>query len=227
VDHALQKSAFMGSAAKPLSNAVNAPSPQRAPLRVAPEETKDILQLLLEGHEQLRGFTALAVQLGHSQGASPLELSEAARRLLRYFTHELPLHLEEEEQGLLPRLFTTPLTQELIQQLWELEKQHDEFEARLERLMPLWTTVARTPERYPQLAERLAREGRQFLTAAEKHVLMEERVLFPFVRERFSPDALVALAAEVLLRRQERQSASLPERPESWDTASESSPLSP
>jgi iron-sulfur cluster repair protein YtfE (RIC family) len=190
-------------------------------------ETKDILQLLLEGHSQLRCFTALAVQLGHAQGASPWELSEAACRVLRYFTHELPLHLEEEEQGLLPRLFTTQLSQELIQQLWELERQHEEFESRLQRLMPLWATVARSPERYPQLAERLAREGRQLLTVAEEHALMEEQVLFPFVRERFPPDVLVALATEVLQRRQDRRSASLPERSEDWDTASESSPLSP
>lgn len=217
----------MAIAAKPLPEDMNVPSPRRAPIRVLHPRTKDILQLLVEGHERLRGFTALAVQLGHSQGASALELSEAASRLVRYFTHELPLHLEEEEQGLLPRLFTTQLSDVRIDQLGELQRQHEEFEGCVQRLMPLWTTLARSPERYPQLAERLAREGRQLLTVAEEHVLMEEQLLFPFVRERFPPDVLVTLAAEALLRRQDKRSASLPEQSDAREEARDASPLSP
>ena len=42
------------------------------------------------------GITAIAVQLGHGLDSSLPELSEAAGRVLHYFTRELPRHLRED-----------------------------------------------------------------------------------------------------------------------------------
>ncbi len=200
----------------------------------APEATqaseplvKDILQVLLEGHERIRRFTALAVQLAHAQDVSPAELSETAARVLHYFTVELPQHLEEEEQCLVPRLFAEPLPVELVDQLWAMETQHDACEQLLARLVPLWTRVRDTPRRYPELAERLARESHQLMTAMEEHVTMEERILFPFVRTCFSQATLVRLAEENLLRRLNTWGEPLPRQDRTLDEAGPASPLNP
>jgi len=161
-------------------------------------EQRDVLQLLLASQEHIRSFTALAIQLGHAQGASPLELSGTAARVVSYFTQRLPQHFEAEDTALLPRLFTTTIPAEMMEHLWALKLQHEAIEKTLDELVPLWLMLRDAPERYPELVERLARGGRQLLLLMEVHILLEEQYLFPLVRACLSQEALEELAAEVL-----------------------------
>jgi iron-sulfur cluster repair protein YtfE (RIC family) len=167
---------------------------------------------MLEAHEDIRRFTAIAVQLGHALDSSLPELSEAAERVLHYFTRELPVHLLEEDEALLPRLFTTELPAEMFQHLWELERQHEAFELLLEELVPLWRAVRDTPGHYAQLVGRLARAGRRLMTMMEEHITLEERILFPFIRSHLSLHTREELAAELLFQRRAFQAGTPPGR---------------
>jgi hemerythrin-like domain-containing protein len=162
---------------------------------------KDILELLFEGHEDIRSFTALALQLGHTRDASLSALSSAATRVIRFFTLELPVHTEAEDHGLVPLLFSTSLPQELLQFLWMTGRQQEELERLVDRLMPSWIALRDTPERYAELAGSLARGGRQLQLLMEEHLSMEEQILFPFTRARFSQARLMELAQELTHRR--------------------------
>ncbi|MBN1209882.1 MAG: hemerythrin domain-containing protein [Myxococcaceae bacterium] len=163
----------------------------------SPGEKKDILQVLLEGHEELQSCTALAAQLGQLQDASPPALSSAASRLIHCFKLGMPAHIENEDRGLVPLLFTTSLSQDLIQLLWVMGRQHEELERLVDRLVPLWTALRDTPERYAELAGPLARTGRQLQALMEEHLSLEEQTLYPLARSRFSPARLMELAQEL------------------------------
>lgn len=161
-------------------------------------EQRDVLQLLLASQERIRSFTALAIQLGHAQDASPSELSGTAARVIRYFTQQLPQHFEAEDFAVLPRLFTTTIPAEMMQHLWALKLQSVAIERTLDELVPLWSALRDAPERYAELAEPLARGGRQLLLLMEVHIHLEEQYLFPLVRACLPQEMLEELAAEVL-----------------------------
>lgn len=161
-------------------------------------EPRDVLQLLLASQEQIRRFTALALQLGQAYGASPAELSGTADRVARYFTQRLPRHFEAEDFALLPRLFTTTISAEMMQHLWGLKLQHDAIEHALGELVPLWLSLRDSPERYAELAEPLAQGSRHLRMLVEVHMHLEEQYLFPLVRACLPQAALEELAVEVL-----------------------------
>lgn len=161
-------------------------------------EQRDVLQLLLASQERIRHFTALALRLGHAQGATPAELSGTAARVARYFTQRLPQHFEAEDFALLPRLFTTTISPEMMRHLWGLKLQHEAIEQALRKLVPLWLTLRDSPERYGELAESLAQGSQQLMLLVEVHLHLEEQYLFPLVRTCLPPEALEELATEVL-----------------------------
>jgi iron-sulfur cluster repair protein YtfE (RIC family) len=154
--------------------------------------------MLLASQEHIRRFTALAVQLGHAQDASPADISGTAARVFRYFTQRLPQHFEAEDFALLPRLFTTTISAEMMQHLWALKLQHVAIEQALGELTPMWLMLRDSPERYAELAEPLANGSRQLLLLMEVHIHLEEQYLFPLVRACLPPEALEELASEVL-----------------------------
>ncbi len=168
------------------------PSPEAPP--------GDAFQLLLACHERMRTFSALAVRLARLPDVPPSQRAEAAGRVERYFSMGLPLHVEDEEHSLSPRLREVGLSPEALQALDEMTRQHEEIEAVLATLLPTWRELRDTPERYDVLKGRL--EGSEPLAKLlEAHLQLEERVLFPEARARLTQRSLEAFAAEVRARR--------------------------
>jgi len=62
--------------------------------------------LLLACHVCIRAFTALAGRLASADPAPDAEVAAAAQRVHRYHFVALPLHQEDEERSIAPRLFT-------------------------------------------------------------------------------------------------------------------------
>ncbi len=162
---------------------------------------KEALELLLEAHEHLRHFAELATRLGHSRGVPPTELSQSASRIIRYFTLGLPLHLEDEDDSLLPHLLATAPPLEALQALWELSRQHEALERVVDELVPLWGTVRDRPEQHLALSEKLVVGGRRLQVLLEEHLSLEEQRLFPLARARLSEETLQRIAREILDRR--------------------------
>src|SRR5574341_1715069 len=69
-----------------------------------PGARSDAVDLLLECHQRIRSFLGLALRLGEAWAAEPAEVADAAARVHRYFALALPLHAQDEDQSIAPRL---------------------------------------------------------------------------------------------------------------------------
>lgn len=160
----------------------------------------DAFQLLLDCHERIRTFSSLAVRLALLPDVPPAERAEAATRVERYFTLALPKHVEDEDLTLAPRLRELGLSPEAQRALEEMMRQHQEIEARLATLGPLWRLLSVSPERHGELAPRLG-GSEPLAKLLEEHLRLEESALFPEARARLAPETLEAMAAEMRARR--------------------------
>lgn len=153
--------------------------------------------LLLECHERIRRFVGLAAEVGARLELPAPEVVAACERCARYFGEALPLHIEDEEASVRPRL--TGLGPEVASALAQMHDQHAAHEALLAALQAALSEVRLAP------GDRAAR-GRLFEAASalraafEPHLALEERVIFPALRRL--PDAARAeLVSEQRARR--------------------------
>lgn len=137
--------------------------------------TEDLVGLLLACHQRIRAFSQLAVQLGRREDLPSDEILDAAQRCERYFFEALPLHVEDEEQSLVPRLPSEP---DLDRALLTMRGQHTSHAPRISALLVALAALraephdARRREALRQIAEPLALEF-------EEHLALEESVIFP------------------------------------------------
>lgn len=141
--------------------------------RTVPE---DLIGLLLECHGRIRSFTHLAAELGTRQDLPAEEVVDAAARVARYFREALPLHVEDEEQSLLPRLMG--LDEELDAALATMHAQHEAHEPLLKELLQVLTALQHAPQD-GAVRERLAAVATSLRAELETHLKGEERVIFP------------------------------------------------
>ena len=173
---------------------------------------------LLRGcHRRIRHFAALADKLAQrgasaqaegraasgklaQQGASAqaegraapaAELADAAAAVHRYFTVALPLHHEDEERTILPRLRGDA---SLTEPFARMREQHVELDARLTKLVPLWARLAREPHGAPAMKDELAHATEGFAAFLEAHLLLEEETILPAL------DALAPSTQDEILR---------------------------
>jgi hypothetical protein len=153
------------------------PRPRRGPPgpSQAPEGPAD---LLLACHERIRRFSAMARDLATWPGATPADVADAAARVARYFSQALPLHVEDEDRSVAPRLAAAGLDEALA----VMGREHREAEALLAELAPLWDALAREPGRLADLGPATARGGAALVDHMARHLAAEEAVVLPAVR---------------------------------------------
>lgn len=164
-----------------------------------PAPPDDAVDLLLECHERIRAFLALARRLGEARGAAPDAVADAAFRVHRYFTLALPLHARDEEESVAPRLRGGDPAVDA--ELETMAREHREHEAPLGALVEACAHLARDPGRHGQLAPTVQGAARELERHFAAHLAREEGVIFPALRrllDRASGDALVK---EIRLRR--------------------------
>src|SRR5262245_4414109 len=77
----------------------------RPMLQIGRRQTEETLVgLRLACHGRIRSFLAMAVTIGERFDVPENEVAESAARVRRYFSQALPLHVEDEEESVLPRL---------------------------------------------------------------------------------------------------------------------------
>lgn len=158
----------------------------------------DVAGLLLACHDRIRRFLAVAHRLA-VQPASPSEIAEAATSVQRYFSVALPLHAEDEDLSVLPRLQASgPVAAAHLAET--LAAQHEDIHVLIARMVALWRELVRNPERRDQSSGPLATGARRLEALFEGHLELEERVIFPAVRALPLPDR-VAIVAEMRARR--------------------------
>jgi iron-sulfur cluster repair protein YtfE (RIC family) len=164
-----------------------------------PAAQADAVDLLLECHVRIRDFLAMARRVGEARGTAPEELAQAAARVHRYFTQALPLHAQDEEDSILPRLRGRDAA--LDRALADMAREHGEHERPLAVLAGACAEVARDPARLAPLAPVLLAATGELERHFAVHLEREEAVVFPAIRRLLAAGEDAAIVAEIRRRR--------------------------
>lgn len=178
-------------------------------LRVQPPDLlpfqEDPFALLLDCHGRIRTFLGLAQRLAGATAPSDAAVTDAARRLVRYFTLGFGKHVADEDLSLARRLRALPLSTEVRPQvktaLAQMEAEHRTIDAQVERLLERWRVLETQPARLGELAPSLRADTEALAPAMEAHLLLEERVLFPVAGSLLPAPEVQALREEMRARR--------------------------
>jgi len=140
----------------------------------------DVVDLLLECHERIPRFTALAARLAAAGSPTMAETKETARQIHRYFVESFPLHLADEDEDLAPRLAGS--NSELDRALARMTTDHTAHEHAVARLVAICAVLEQEPSRRRPLARDLAGAASDLRARLEPHLELEERIVFPAVR---------------------------------------------
>lgn len=173
--------------------AVDNPS-HRLRLGVAPPDD-GVAGALLACHERIRRFAALAVRLAHSD-APPAERAEAAAAVIRYFTLALPLHAEDEDRSLAPRLRGRDAA--LDAALDRIADEHVTHVAPLAAVVDACRAIVAAPD--APTPPSLAADAAALASAFEAHLRHEEATLVPAAATLAAADA-AEIHAEMRARR--------------------------
>jgi hemerythrin-like domain-containing protein len=157
----------------------------------------DVVELLLECHDRIRNFTALARAIGERSDDTESDAVDACARVERYFCEALPLHEADEEQSVLPRL--QGRSAEVEQALAAMQEQHGAHAVKVADLLAASTALRGSPSD-GALRHDLAAAARELQRAFDAHLELEERVIFPALAA-LPPEVRAALVSELRARR--------------------------
>lgn len=141
----------------------------------------DAVGLLLECHERIRKFLAMARTLAAARGVPADELRGVAGQVRRYFAESLPLHIADEHEALAPRLAGSGA--EVAAALARMDADHDDHAPHVTHLVALCDELVRDPGRLPAVADELAAVANRLTDELGSHLELEERVIFPALRK--------------------------------------------
>jgi iron-sulfur cluster repair protein YtfE (RIC family) len=163
------------------------------------ERPRDAVDLLLDCHARIRSFHGLAVKLADTASPTPDEITGAAASVIRYFTLALPLHVDDEERSILPRLRGRDPA--LDQALEAMRAEHRDIESGLAQVVHLCAQLRDAPARHAELRGALSRAAHALDGAWLRHLGAEEALVFPAMRALLDADAMRAILAEMRGRR--------------------------
>ena len=155
--------------------------------------------MLLDCHERIRSFTAMAQRLASPDApASPEEVADTAGKVRRYFAVALPLHARDEEESLIPRL--RGLDPAVDRELDAMRAEHADHEPILERLVALCDALVADPSRRGELGPALGETADALAHHFVEHLGREEAVIFPALA-RLAAEERARMVAELRARR--------------------------
>jgi hypothetical protein len=169
--------------------------------RNAPGPAAEPADLVLTCHARIRESVALGGRIAAAVGAPPEEIASAAARALRYFREALPLHEQDEEASIKPRLLASPARAELGDAIATMVGEHDVAHAILNEIDPLWARLTAEPEALASIRAPLADAQRALALLFERHLAGEERAIVPAIARVLPPEERAVLLIEMRARR--------------------------
>jgi hypothetical protein len=164
----------------------------------AKKPADDVAGMLRDCHDRIRRFTALAGRLAAPGDAPAAEVAEAAGRVLHYFEKGLPLHAEDEDLSLRPRLLGT--NPELADALAAMTAEHREIDEAIAIGVPAWRVLTTEPTRAGELSAVLAEAASRLDRLFAIHLPPEEERIFPAVA-RLPAEVQAEIREEMRARR--------------------------
>lgn len=178
----------------------NPPSPSLA-AQLRTDSSSDAVTLLLGCHARIRHFTRLAVRLAQPNTTVDL-IPEAAAGVHRYYTEALPLHEEDENESVYPRLAAAMRAAAgadgpVAAANQAMVEQHRVLNRLIAQLLPLWCDA----QTHPGAAAASAVPAAQLEQAWETHLALEESVIFPALEQYLGAEDRAAIRQEMVARR--------------------------
>ena len=167
------------------------------PFQTNREDPTDPVGLLLDCHKRIRHFTGVAQKMIGPHDADDESVRLAAESVARYFEKALPLHAEDEDDSLLPRLEGAGVACETER----MHAEHAEIHSLIGELLPSWKKLIANPASLPELREPLAGPTQRLSDVFDKHLAYEEAELFPHVRDALEEPLRRKIFAEMRARR--------------------------
>ncbi len=163
------------------------------------------LGLLSDCHRRIEHFLRVLATVASEVKGGRLtpEYRSALEGALRYFAVAAPKHTADEEVSLFPRLRHSddPALAEALASLDSLEHDHEEADthhAAVDELVRQWLANDRlSSSAAQQLRERLAR----LQSLYERHIMVEDRAVFPAARRALNRTQIEEIAGEMAARR--------------------------
>jgi hemerythrin-like domain-containing protein len=149
-------------------------------------------------HERVNRMLDLLARLrGHLlEKGCDAQASQAARDVIRYFDIAGPAHHADEEKHVFPALLAAG---KLVAEVQRLQRDHVEFEAAWSRVRPALARVADGSWVGMSMHEEAALSS--FASIYERHLPLEEGVVFPAARELMDQERLTLMGREMARRR--------------------------
>lgn len=158
----------------------------------------DPIDAMMECHERIRRFTRGVGLVAATTDWSDERVAVTAARCARYFRHGLPLHGQDEDLSLAPRLRAAGVDERVHEALDAIAAEHVELHAGLAEILDILDAIAEGR----QAAFDALVDGHRWLDELlERHLRREEAVIFPAARDLPSR-VREAIHAEMRARRQ-------------------------
>lgn len=166
-----------------------------------PRQVNDnLVDLLLECHQRIRSFCALACKIGERSDYGSDEVVEACLGVVRYFTLALPLHVQDEEESILPRL--TGKQSHVDEALATMQAQHANHQRPIERLVTLCRALAEPSTASADLGSELRAVAPSLERELNEHLVLEESLIFPAIASYLGAEEQAEIVRELRARRQ-------------------------
>jgi hemerythrin-like domain-containing protein len=139
--------------------------------------SSDLLASLRACHSRIREHIALATRLATETGHPREEIRDVALQVKRYFTVAFPLHVEDEELTIAPRL--ARLGSEVGVALATVAGEHDAHRPMIEWMVSVMERIAAEPEHLARMQGVLGQTLSVLMPLLDVHLEIEERVVFP------------------------------------------------
>jgi hypothetical protein len=170
----------------------------------------DAVDLVLECHERIRFFCALARRVARAAPSDAEGIAEAAARVRRYFVEALPLHARDEEESILPRLQGREPAVDAA--LAAMTREHAEHAAPLAAVVAACGALASDPVRIDEVGPVLAEAARELEGHFVAHLAGEEVVILPAMRRLLAQAEDAEIVREIRARRGVADEPRAPER---------------
>lgn len=158
--------------------------------------------MLLACHERIRNFTGIAVRLIDAEAAGAAAVANAAEAVHRYYSIALPLHEADENDSVYPRLRARLTDEGERASLQSMVDQHGPIDAVVARLLPMWDELKTSPERLSAYSGSMRTDAELLQNLWTEHLALEEKIVFPLIRDRLTPEELSDIQREMKQRRQ-------------------------
>ena len=176
------------------------PSPissRRHPVLDLPTQQRDVVELLLEAHIEARQIVSMAESL--SSGSATCGARETATTIADHVEWMLPMHCDDEDQSVAPRLMGRHHV--VDDALGKMKLQHLSLEAPMARVRLLCMILSRDISRLHALRFELGAAVKDLRERLEEHHALEESIVFPALKRLLYVDELESIGVEMRARR--------------------------